>query len=254
MTFHRWRAGALSALALLGAAFVALPAGQAQAASCGQQQYTVKRGDVLWRIAWLHHTNIWALTRENHLANPNLIYVNQCLTTGAVTSSAPAPTDTDAYQPAQPVTHAAVQVQHAASNQQISNQQYAGSGDIGSILTQAARDQGVSPALVKAIAYVESGWNPGALSYAGAMGLMQLMPTTAAMLNAQGHTNYNVWSAYGSAELGAMFLRGLLNEEHGCLTCAISAYNEGPANFAHYGFRNWNSYVAPVLADMRRFG
>lgn len=251
MSIRQVRVCALIALAMLGATFVALPASQAHAASCGQSQYTVKRGDVLWRIAWHHHTNVAALAHTNHLANPNLIYVNQCLTlsTGGHSASPSSHATVDVDYPTQSSKRTTV----AHPSQQPTSQQHSGGGNIAAILTQAAHDQGVSPALVKGIAYVESGWNPSARSYAGAIGLMQLMPATAAMLNAQGHTNYDVWSAYGSAELGAMFLRDMLIEEHGCLTCAISAYNQGPLNYAHYGFRNWNSYVAPVLADMRRF-
>ena len=85
-----------------------------------------------------------------------------------------------------------------------------------------AVEQEVSPDLIKAVALVESGFDPRAVSRAGAQGLMQLMPQTAA--------EYGVKDAFdplSNLRAGARHLRGLLDRFDGDLTLALAAYNAG---------------------------
>lgn len=239
----------ISTARLLGASALALalalliPAGHASAATRCGNEYTVKSGDVLWRLAAEHHTNVWTLAQMNHIPNPNLIYVGQCM---AFPGQAPATTTTTVK-----TVKSAVPSSSPSRSSVVSVP--AGSSSLRGILTRAADDHGVSPALVMAIARQESGWSQSARGRSGEIGLMQILPATGASLNAGHGTRYDIWTAQGNAELGAMFLSDLVRSEHGCLTCAISAYNEGPGNFAAHGYLNWHSYVAPVLAYMRQY-
>jgi soluble lytic murein transglycosylase-like protein len=112
-------------------------------------------------------------------------------------------------------------------------------------ITAAAARYDVSPALVHAIANVESRFNPAAVSPAGARGIMQLMPATARELG--------VDPADPGANIrgGTAYLRYLLNRYDGDIVCTIAAYNAGPGSVSKTrcipGFRETRRYVAQVL-------
>jgi soluble lytic murein transglycosylase-like protein len=89
-------------------------------------------------------------------------------------------------------------------------------------IDRVADENGVSPSLIKAVALVESGFDPRAVSHAGAQGLMQLMPQTA--------QEYGVADAFdplANLQAGARHLRKLLDRYDGDLTLALAAYNAG---------------------------
>ncbi len=97
-------------------------------------------------------------------------------------------------------------------------------------IRQVARETGLSVGLIKAVALVESDFNPHAVSPKGAQGLMQLMPATAAQ--------YGVSDAFDPMEnlrAGAIHLRSLLDEFDGDLNSALAAYNAGSSAVRRYG-------------------
>jgi soluble lytic murein transglycosylase-like protein len=110
---------------------------------------------------------------------------------------------------------------------------------------------GVDPTLVKAVALVESGFNPKARSSKGAQGLMQLMPTTAALYGVK-----NIRDPYQNLAAGAKHLRNLLDQYEGDVTLALAAYNAGPEAVRRYGgipaYRETQEYVKKVEANMGR--
>lgn len=90
----------------------------------------------------------------------------------------------------------------------------------------ASRSQKVPLSLLTAVASVESKWNPRGVSPRGAVGLLQLMPATAAAL----HVNPYRWRQ--NVLGGARFLRLLLLRYHGSMELALAAYNAGPYSVA----------------------
>lgn len=91
------------------------------------------------------------------------------------------------------------------------------------LIVQAGLMYGVEPALIKAVVLAESGMNPKAVSHAGAQGLMQLMPPTAADLG--------VTDAFDPAQCidgGSRYLAQMLKIFSGDRRLALAGYNAGP--------------------------
>jgi hypothetical protein len=114
------------------------------------------------------------------------------------------------------------------------------------VIEQHASRHHVRPELVRAVIQVESGFNPYARSHKGAMGLMQLMPQTAA--------DYGVVDAYNPTEnirAGVAYLRALLDRYSGNEELALAAYNAGPGAVERYGqqvppYRETRDYVRKI--------
>jgi soluble lytic murein transglycosylase-like protein len=100
------------------------------------------------------------------------------------------------------------------------------------ILVQAAADQGVDPNLLLAVSYWESSWNPTAVSSEGALGLLQVMPRTAAVAGPRFlGRSVNLDDPIDNAEMGAALLKDLLNKYEPRF--ALAAYYQGePAMFS----------------------
>jgi peptidoglycan DL-endopeptidase CwlO len=113
------------------------------------------------------------------------------------------------------------------------------------VLTAAAQSQGLPVSLLAAVAKVESGYDTSSVSSAGAQGLMQLMPDTAAGLGA------NPWDPASAANGAAKLIRGYINQ-YGSVPLALAAYNAGPGAVAKYGgippYAETQAYVQRVGA------
>ena len=112
------------------------------------------------------------------------------------------------------------------------------------IQTTAARHH-VDPALVRAVMETESGGNPTAVSRKGALGLMQLMPSTAMQLGVK-----NVFSPDDNLEAGVRYLRSMLEHYGGDLDKSLAAYNAGMGAVDRAGgvprYRETRDYVRKV--------
>lgn len=115
------------------------------------------------------------------------------------------------------------------------------------IITSCSREYGVDSSLVKAVIHAESGYNPSAVSPAGAQGLMQLMPKTA-----QGLKVNDSFNPSDNIRGGVRYLRFLLDTFKGDESLALAAYNAGLGSVAKYGgippYRETQTYVAKVLS------
>ena len=117
-----------------------------------------------------------------------------------------------------------------------------------SLIRRAAGASGIDPDLLKTVVWAESNFNATAVSPKGAIGLMQLMPATAA--------------AYGVSDprmlrdpernllVGSRHLRGLLDRYNGDITLALAAYNAGAGAVRKYNgvpaYRETQNYVRKI--------
>jgi len=121
------------------------------------------------------------------------------------------------------------------------------------LVERAAEKHGLPPEFVKAVARAESAFNPKAVSPKGAIGLMQLMPQTAAALNVDPQ------DAEQNAEAGARLLKDLLLQYQNHpdqLRRALAAYNAGPGAVAKYNgvppYRETRLYVDKIVGQYKR--
>ncbi|MCX6397856.1 MAG: transglycosylase SLT domain-containing protein [Propionibacteriales bacterium] len=119
----------------------------------------------------------------------------------------------------------------------------------GDLFTRAAEKYGVPAGLLSAVAKQESGYNPKAVSPAGAQGLMQLMPGTAKGLGVT-----NSFDPAQAVDGAARMLRDLTNR-FGRTDLALAAYNAGPGAVLKYDgippYPETQRYVRNVLATMK---
>jgi soluble lytic murein transglycosylase-like protein len=113
------------------------------------------------------------------------------------------------------------------------------------LVREAAERHQVDPALIRAVIQTESNWNPGAISRKGALGLMQLIPTTAQRFGVN-----DAFSPKQNVDAGVRYLKTLLERYNGNLDLALAAYNagEGAVDRAHGipAYRETRSYVQRV--------
>ncbi|HET8745400.1 MAG TPA: lytic transglycosylase domain-containing protein, partial [Ramlibacter sp.] len=119
------------------------------------------------------------------------------------------------------------------------------------LVSAAARAHGLPEALLQAVIETESGFNPKAVSPKGAMGLMQLMPGTARMLDVA-----NPHDPAANVDGGARYLKDLLGRFGNNLALALAAYNAGPAAVERSGGIPRNAetqaYVPRVISRYHR--
>jgi len=122
--------------------------------------------------------------------------------------------------------------------------------DLEPLIARHSDAQNLDPKLVKAVIQVESGYNLRALSNQGAMGLMQLMPTTASLFNIR-----NPYDPDDNLRGGTQYLRQMLDRFAGRLELALSAYNAGPGAVERHGgippYAETRDYVRRILALYR---
>ena len=189
----------------------------------GDITYRVGWGNTLSGIAAHYGTSYWTLARYNHIANPNYIYVGQAICIPSRSSS--------------PISSS------GGSNAPVSVMPQ--SGYMG-VAQQAANTYGISAYYFVRQINQESGFNPYARSWAGAIGIAQFMPGTAAAL---GINPYNpVQSLYGAARLMASYYH-----QYGSYAMALAAYNAGPGNVQYAVVAGGGNWMAFLPAETRSY-
>lgn len=240
--------------------------------------YRVQAGDTLGEIAEAYGVSPAAIVAVNSLADPNLILAGTALTIptgagspgGAVTyrvltgdtlseiaelygtsvpallATNPALTDPDRIVAGQVLTVASAERGPSEAALPYGRTTEA-------ILRGAADRYGLDPALVQAIAWQESGWQQDAVSPARALGLMQILPETAAWLASDivGRPLDVAGSATDNAEAGAALLAWLLDQTAD-EALALAFYVQGQGSVARNGiYPETRQYIAAVQAIRR---
>lgn len=117
--------------------------------------------------------------------------------------------------------------------------------DIKQLVSKYSKENGLETSLVNAVIQTESAFDREAVSPAGARGLMQLMPQTAASLGVE-----NPFDPEQNISGGTKYLRNLINR-YDSVELGLAAYNAGPENVKKYGgippFSETQNYVKKVL-------
>jgi len=116
--------------------------------------------------------------------------------------------------------------------------------DLHQVILDASQATDVEPAVLATLIKIESGFNPAAISHAGAQGLTQLMPATAAQLGIR-----DVWNPESNVTGGARWLAMLLREHGGNLLKAIAAYNAGSGVMR----RSWHRWPRETRGYLEKF-
>jgi len=118
------------------------------------------------------------------------------------------------------------------------------------IITSAGDRHGIDPRLIQAVIQVESAFNANARSPKGALGLMQLMPATAARFGAAADTD--LFNPAVNVELGVRYLRVLSEQFESRIDLVLAAYNAGEGAVVRSGYevppyRETREYVRKIL-------
>lgn len=222
---------------------VAQPATESYTPAPVSDTYTVQAGDSLWSIASQFEISVAQLVEANreNVPDQNLIYPGQNLVIpgGAGASGngvdTPAPQSAPAPDPAS--TGASVEA----------------------TLNQTAAAYGLDPALVKAIAWQESGWQQHVVSSSGALGVMQVMPATGGWISNQlvGRPLDIQNNASENVLAGVVYLEWLIRYT-GSEDQAIASYYQGPnavSSFGWYGeTHTYVESVKSIRAHIQQYG
>jgi soluble lytic murein transglycosylase-like protein len=120
-----------------------------------------------------------------------------------------------------------------------------------SIIMEAANEHEIDPDLIKAIIWAESSFNPKAVSQKGALGLMQLMPSTAKALDVEDCLNPE-----NNVDAGVRYFKQLMHEFDGDEKLALAAYNAGSSKVREYNgvppFEATRYYIKKVMKYYRK--
>ena len=124
-------------------------------------------------------------------------------------------------------------------------------GPFGSLIRAASVKHGVDEKLIEYVIAVESNFNPRAVSRKQALGLMQLLPQTAARYSVA-----NIFDPAENIDAGTHYLKDLLAKYRGNLQLALAAYNAGPEMVERYGgippFPETQKYVRQITTRLAR--
>jgi soluble lytic murein transglycosylase-like protein len=223
----------------IGTEPVAPVAPAAPAPAAVAQVHVVGRGENLTTIARHYGVTVAAIVAANGISNPSRIFGGQQLT---IPGSAPAAASASGPPaPAMPPSMAATVASRDAVRQ---------------VIVEEAARYGVPAPLALAVAWQESGWQPGVVSDAGAVGVMQLMPATAAWVgDAMLGTPVNIHDMRENVRAGVRLLAHYLARYAGNRDLVLAAYYQGQRAVDRHGvYPVSRPYIASIIFLDRLFG
>jgi soluble lytic murein transglycosylase-like protein len=193
--------------------------------------YVIQPGDTLSGIAARTGLSIADLQAANGIADPHRIYAGHTLELPEPSAVAP------------------------GADQASSSPATGARADIGALLESVSRQYGMSPAFVKAVAWQESGWNPGAVSSANAVGVMQVLPSTGEWVSQSlVGRDLDLTNPADNIEAGVVFLRYLYRITGGDVDRTLAGYYQGLRSVSENGmYTDTVRYIANVRALRERF-
>jgi LysM repeat protein len=194
--------------------------------------YVVRPGDSLYAIAGRYHASWRWIARRNHLPSSLMVVIGQRL-------QIPRWVHTRSTRGADPFRGRWIPSRTA----------------VASMIRSTAARWGVEPRLVLGVSYEEAGFNQHMISSVGAVGAMQIMPTTGQWISSYVvHRTLDIYRAQDNVTAGVALLSVLLRETRGNSRLAVAGYYQGLASVRSRGmYDDTKRYVANVLALRNRF-
>jgi LysM repeat protein len=203
--------------------------------------YTVRKGDTLERIGRRFGVSTSTLARANGLRSADLVRIGQRLSIPATSTAKVAATSAAGSSSSNGLPR---RLQSQPTRLALMP-----------AFDKWARTYGVPHDLLKAMTWVESGWQPHKVSSTGAIGIGQLMPDTVDFMNLVLGTKLDPRVPDHNIRMSARFLRYLLDQNRGRADSALAAYYQGLRSVRERGvFAETRQYVATVLAVRPAFG
>lgn len=205
--------------------------------------YVVKRGDTLSSIAAAHKCSVAALASANNMSTTKVLSIGRTLSIpGAVDSSPAASTapkvKTDGKSGIVPTDLPSNDPRWALKTQ----------------FNAAAARHGVSAGLLEAMTWNESGWQNHVISGVGARGIGQIMPGTAQHINEMAGKKLDPNNTSDNIEMSAIYLRYLMDANHGDYKMALASYYQGLGSVRSNGlYTDTKQYVATITALQRNY-
>jgi len=244
--------------------------------------HMVEEGDTLAGIAATHGMTLEDLSTLNGIENPDLIYAGQplLLSGGGAESTAAVPTSGRIHSVSAGETLSSIADYYGFALDElltlngIGDANYIWEGqelalpashyapapvsraDAELILRAAADEFGIDQSLILGLAWLESGWNQSLTSWVGAVGVMQLMPTTAAWALEYLAPDAVYWetSTADNARLGTAVFAHMLAQAGWDVELALAFYYQGWYSIELFGiFEETHLYVANVLSLATEF-
>ena len=230
---------------------LSLPGNAAPAQQLPQQTrlvphtYLVRPGDNLTRIATKLHTRNSYLVKYNHLRTTRVL-IGQHLGYAVLVQAAPR--SATGPRISQAVTRSAAQ--HRAW---LGAHRLPSKAAVRALIVASAKRHGVPPSLALALAYQESGFQQRVVSPVDAIGVMQVLPSTARVVGRSHGRRYDLLSTPDNIEAGVTLLKDLLNAT-GSAPAAMAGYYQGLGSVGRRGLLpQTKAYITNITLLQRRF-
>lgn len=206
----------------------------------GEVVHVVRSGESTWGIAIHYGVTVAAIAEANAMANPSRIFAGTRL---VIPGGTPAPRGGSAAPASAPLPAAMARAVEERD-------------DVRRLIVAEAERFGVPVSLALALAWQESGWRQNQVSWAGAIGVMQLLPSTAEWVaDTMLHEPVNVHDLRDNVRAGVRLIAHYLARYDGSVDLALAAYYQGQVGTDRHGVYSMSrTYIGAIRGLQRLFG